>query len=228
VQSLRHSAARTGLVTSPAAGIDPAGVGGALECAFLNGYQARWQVAADQLGMGYAQGKTLFWKRAFLDAAGGPAVLGNAIAEDAASTKLVGAAGLRVHLARRPFPQPVGRRSITTVWKRQLRWSIIRRVAFPGLFLAEPLTSGAVPLLLFALGVVAGGLPASLIIAFAALWYGAEWGLLRVAGWPAGAGIIAASLMRDAMIPLLWALAWTRRSFDWQGSAVGATRKDGG
>jgi len=220
--------ADTGLVTSPAAGVDPAGFGGALECAFLNGYQARWQVAADQLGLGYAQGKTLFWNRAFLDAAGGPAVLGNAIAEDAASTRLVRAAGLRVHLARRPFAQPVGRRSVATVWKRQLRWAIIRRVAFPGLFLAEPLTSAAVPILLFALGTVAGGLPAGLIITFAVLWYGAEWGLVRMAGWPAGAGIIAASLMRDAMIPLLWGVAWTRRSFDWQGNAVGRARKHGG
>ena len=225
-QLLSRWDAGTGLVTSPAAGVDPAGFGAALECAFLNGYQARWQVAADQLGLGYAQGKTLFWKRAFLDAAGGPAVLGDAIAEDAASTRLVRAAGLKVRLAHRPFAQPVGRRSVATVWKRQLRWAIIRRVTFPGLFLAEPLTSAAVPLLLFALGAVAGGLPASLIITFAALWYGAEWRLLRIAGWPAGAEIIAASLMRDAMIPLLWGVAWTRRSFDWQGNAVGAARKD--
>lgn len=218
---------QTGLVTSPAAGVDPQGFGAALECAFLNGYQARWQMAADQAGLGYAQGKTLFWKRAFLEAAGGPAVLGDSIAEDAASTKLVRAAGLKVHLAHRPFPQPVGHRSVATVWKRQLRWAIIRRVAFPGLFLAEPLTSAAVPLAFFAIGAAAGGLPMGLVIAYPALWYGAEWCLVRLAGWPAGLRIITASLLRDAMIPLLWGLAWTRRSFDWQGNAVGTTGKDG-
>lgn len=219
--------AHTGLVTSPAAGVDPQGFGAALECAFLNGYQARWQTAADQLGLGYAQGKTLFWKRSFLEAAGGPAVIGDAIAEDAAATKLVRGAGLKVQLARRPFAQPVGHRAVSSVWQRQLRWAIIRRVAFPGLFIAEPLTSAAVPLALFALGAVAGGVPLSLIVAYPALWYGAEWRLVRGAGWPAGREIVAASLLRDVMIPALWAVAWTRSSFDWQGNAVGASRKAG-
>lgn len=219
--------AHTGLVTSPAAGVDPQGFGAALECAFLNGYQARWQTAADQVGLGYAQGKTLFWKRDFLEAAGGPGPLGDSIAEDAASTKLVRSAGLKIHLARRPFLQPVGRRTVATVWKRQLRWAIIRRVAFPGLFLAEPLSTAIVPLLLFALGVAAGGLPAWLVIAYPALWYGAEWLLVRLAGWPAGAEIIAASALRDAMILVLWLLAWTRSSFDWQGNSIGAPGKDG-
>jgi ceramide glucosyltransferase len=226
-QLLSRWDAQTGLVTSPAAGIDPQGFGAALECAFLNGYQARWQIAGDQIGLGYAQGKTLFWKRAFLDAAGGPAPLGDSIAEDAASTRLVRSAGLKVHLAHRPFAQPVGRRTVATVWKRQLRWAIIRRVAFPGLFLTEPLSTGAVPFLLFALGAAAGGLSAGLVVVYPVLWYGAEWWLVRLAGWPAGAQIVAASLLRDAMSPLLWALAWTRSSFDWQGNAVGTMGKDG-
>ncbi len=217
----------TGLVTSPAAGVEPQGFGATLECAFLNGYQARWQIAADQVGLGYAQGKTLFWKRSFLDKAGGPAVLGGSIAEDAASTRLVRAAGLKIRLAHRPFPQPVGHRTVAKVWKRQLRWAIIRRVAFPGLFLAEPLTSAMVPLVLLALGAVTGGFPAWLVIGFPVLWYGAEWGLVCLANWPAGAKIIAVSVLRDAMIPVLWTLAWTRSSFDWQGNTVGQTGKEG-
>lgn len=211
-----------GLVSSPAVGVDPGNFGGALECAFLNGHQAAWQIAADQLGIGFAQGKSLFWNRAFLDAAGGPAVLGNDIAEDAASTKLVRRAGLRVRLARRPFPQPVGRRGVRAVWKRQLRWSIIRRVDFPLLFVAEPLTSAALPTVLFALGAMALGLSQWFTLLFVALWYGAEMGLTRAAGWPSGAQAFAAGLLRDAMAPALWALAWTRSSFDWQGNAVGA------
>jgi len=225
-QMLGRWDAQTGLVSSPAAGVDPQGFGGALECAFLNGYQARWQIAGDQVGLGYAQGKTLFWNRAFLETAGGPAVLGHSIAEDAQSTKLVRAAGLKVRLTRQPFAQPVGARRVATVWNRQLRWAIIRRVAFPGLFLGEPLTSGAVPLLLFAAGAVASDLPLALIFGYVALWYGAEWALTLLAGWPAGIRIVAASLLRDAMIPVLWALAWTRNSFDWQGHEVGATEKD--
>jgi ceramide glucosyltransferase len=212
--------ARTGLVSSPAAGIDPQDFGGALECVFLNGYQARWQIAADLVADGYAQGKTLFWRRRFLDDMGGPAVLGNSIAEDAAATRLVRAAGLKVRLALRPFAQPVGRRMVATVWRRQLRWAIIRRMSFPGLFLAEPLTGAVLPLALFVAGTAISGLSWWLVLAFGSLWYGAEWVLSRAADWPMGAQIVAASLLRDAMIPALWAMAWTRSSFDWQGNAV--------
>ena len=62
----------TGLVSSPPAGTRPEGFWAALEAAFLNTYQARWQLAADQIGLGFAQGKNLFWRRDILDDAGGP------------------------------------------------------------------------------------------------------------------------------------------------------------
>ena len=72
----------TGLVSSPPAGVRPEGFWAELECAFLDTYQARWQLVADQIGNGFAQGKTLFWRRDILDAAGGPAALGAEMAED--------------------------------------------------------------------------------------------------------------------------------------------------
>lgn len=219
-QLLARWNADTGLVSSPAAGIAPDGWGGALECAFLNSYQARWQLAADQLGMGYAQGKTLFWKRGFLADAGGPEVLAAEIAEDAAATKLVRKAGLKVRLVRRPFAQPVGRRHWQAVWQRQLRWAIIRRMGFPTIFLAEPLTGAALPLVAFSAATLGLGWPAGLIAIYAALWYGAEWALMRVAGWPAGAQNMAATVLRDAMIPALWLAAWRKSSFEWQGNQL--------
>ena len=36
----------------------------------LNAYQARWQYFADFLGLGFAQGKTLFWRKSDLESAG--------------------------------------------------------------------------------------------------------------------------------------------------------------
>jgi ceramide glucosyltransferase len=213
--------AQTGLVSSPAAGTAPDGWGGALECAFLDSYQARWQLAADQLGMGYGQGKTLFWQRSFLTDAGGPEVLAAEIAEDAAATKLVRKAGLKVRLTQRPFVQPVGRRPWQAVWGRQLRWAIIRRMGFPMLFLAEPLTGAALPLAAFAAATLGLGWPAGLIAIYAALWYGAEWALIRVAGWPGGVQNLAATVLRDAMIPALWLAAWRKSSFQWQGNQLG-------
>jgi ceramide glucosyltransferase len=82
----------TGLVCSPPAGCRPEGFWANLECAFLNTYEARAQYFADTLGIGFAQGKTMLWRRDDLEAAGGIAALGREIAEDAASTKIVRAA----------------------------------------------------------------------------------------------------------------------------------------
>ena len=60
----------TGCVAAPPAGTSPAGFGGHLECAFLNTFEARWQYAVDTLGNGFAQGKTLFYRKADLDRTG--------------------------------------------------------------------------------------------------------------------------------------------------------------
>lgn len=206
-----------GLVSSPPVGLWPEGWGGALECAFLNGNQARLQLAADEMGQGYAQGKTLMWHRATLEDAGGLAALGRWLAEDAAATKLVRGMGRRVRLAPRPFGQPIGRRSLRAVWDRQLRWSRVRRDAFPGLFLAEIANGAVAPA---ALALMAGG-PA-LALAGLVLWYGAEAALVRRAGWPMGWRDLAALPLRDLMLPVLWLATFARRGITWRGTAMAA------
>ena len=47
-----------------------------IECAFLNTYQARWQYSAEALGFGFAQGKTMLWRRDILETGGGIEALG--------------------------------------------------------------------------------------------------------------------------------------------------------
>ena len=59
--------------------------------------------------------------------AGGVRALAAELAEDAASTKIVRAAGLRVRLVDNPFQQPLGRRTLKEVWRRQTRWARLRR-----------------------------------------------------------------------------------------------------
>ncbi|HPD90963.1 MAG: glycosyltransferase [Rhodobacter sp.] len=205
----------TGLVSSPAVGIRPQGWGGHLECAVLNGNQARWQLAADSLGDGFAQGKTLFFNRPLLERAGGLRALGRLIAEDAAATHVVRGLGLKVRLTPMPFAQPVGRRSLRQVWDRQLRWSRVRRDGFPGLFALEGLNS-ALPLAL----VLAGLGNLGVALAFLALWYAAEWHLTRRAGWPATWRDALALPLRDAMLPALWLATWRRRGFTWRGTPM--------
>ncbi len=210
----------TGLVSSPPIGERAEGFWGAVEVAFLNGNQARLQLAADSCGMGYAQGKTLFWKRDLLDQAGGPAVLGRELAEDVASTKLVRTAGLKVRLTPRPFPQPIGRRTAQAIWGRQLRWARVRWQGFPHIFLMEPLNGPAVPFALVGASALTGGIPALAAAAFPLLWYLPEFLLARAAGWPTRPRDFVAWALRDMMIPALWVATFARPGFEWRGTQM--------
>jgi ceramide glucosyltransferase len=168
-------------VTSPPIGTEAQGVWGEVEAAFLNGNQARLQLLADELDIGFAQGKTLMWSRDFLDQHGGLRALGRNLAEDVAATKLVRAAGRRVRLSHMPFAQPIGRRSFRAVWGRQLRWSKVRRDGFPLLFLIEPFNGALLPIV--AAAFLGGPLAAALV---AVAFYGAEALLCLRMGWPLG------------------------------------------
>jgi len=99
----------TGMVSAPPIGSHPHGFWAQLECAFLNTYQARWQYTADTLGLGFAQGKTLFYRRSDIERAGGLRMLAAEAAEDAASTKIVRASGAPRAAGRRAVPTAAGR-----------------------------------------------------------------------------------------------------------------------
>ncbi len=179
--------ADTGIVCAPPIGVRPETFAAEIECAFLNTYQARWQYAAETLGFGFAQGKTMLWRRDVLEAGGGVEALGAEIAEDAAATKLVHRAGLRAHLVSHPFQQPLGARRWRDVWARQVRWARLRRATFPLYFAPELVTTSLFTLIAAAIAAPECGLDAPLAVVLAALvWYGAEAALALVAGWPLG------------------------------------------
>ena len=210
----------TGLVTSPPIGIRPEGLWAAVECAVLNGYQARWQLAGDQLSRGFAQGKVLFWRRDILDAAGGPSALGGELAEDVAATKIVRRSGLRVSLVKSPFPQPIYQRTFSEVWLRQVRWARVRRAGFPWLFALEIFTGGFLPLAAAALFVALHTVPVLAFVALTAFWYGLELAVAASAGWPALAMSIPIRILRDTLIPAVWLAAFGSRGFVWRSTRV--------
>ena len=213
--------ADTGLVASPPIGSRPRGVWAELECAFLNTYQARWQYLADTFGRGFAQGKTMLWRRVDLESAGGIEALGQEVAEDAAATKIVRAAGLKVRLIDRPLAQPLGYRSAAEVWNRQLRWARLRRASFFIYFLPEALSGGMLPTI--AVGVLANafGLPVLLSAGtFGACWYGAEMALAAAAGWHVPLLYPLYGLMRDTALPALFVGALHGNAFVWRGKAM--------
>jgi ceramide glucosyltransferase len=211
----------TGLVCSTPLGARPDGFWADVECAFLNTLQARWQYAGECVGLGFAQGKSMLWQRAFLNAQGGIQALAAEIAEDAAATKLVRKAGQHVHLVDAPFEQPLGRRTAREVWDRQLRWARLRRVTFPAFFAPEILSGGTVPLVagLGAAALADASLPL-VAAALLVLWYGAEAALAASKGWYLSWRLIAACILRDAVIPALWICAWAAGNTVWRGNAM--------
>ncbi|MBP1848753.1 glycosyltransferase [Rhizobium halophytocola] len=211
---------RTGMVCSPPVGSAPDGFAAEIECAWLNSYQARWQLVADEIGLGFAQGKTMMLPRALLDRHGGIARLADEVAEDAAATKIVRGDGLSVRLVTRPFAQPLGAREWLSVWRRQLRWARLRRASFPLFFLPELFVGGALPLIAAFLLAMTGSWPPLSAVGYAGLWYGAELVLIASYGWPLSWRTPAALILRDLALPALWISAWFGNGFEWRGNRM--------
>jgi ceramide glucosyltransferase len=210
----------SGIVCSPPIGERPENFAAHIECAFLNTYQARWQYAGECVGFGFAQGKTMLYRRDVIEAGGGIEALGAEIAEDAASTKLIRRQGLHAHLIDRPFAQPIGPRRLRAVWMRQLRWSRLRRTTFPVCFTSEIITSSVFTLLAAAIAAPEFHLAASSAVLLAALvWYSSEAALAIVAGWPLGRWTPIAWLVRDLVLPWLWVQGWAGGQVEWRGAA---------
>lgn len=217
----------TGLVCSTPAGSRPFCFGAEVECAYLNPFQARWQYAAEALGLGFAQGKSMLWNKPFLDANGGIAALGAEIAEDAAATKLVRRAGKHVHLVGQPFEQPLGARRLRDVLQRQFRWARLRRVTFLPFFLPEILAGPLVAAVLAAVAAPGFGLPFWLgPLAVLAVWYAGEIGLSAGVGWFLSWRTPLALLVRDLTFPLVWAYSIVAGEVSWRGNSM-KIRTDG-
>ncbi len=212
----------TGLVCSMPIGARPGNFWAAVECAFLNTFEARWQYFSESLGFGFAQGKSMLCHRGVVDRAGGLlAALGGEVAEDAAFTKVIRDAGLRVHLVDAPFLQPLGMRSFGQVWARQRRWATLRRTTFPLMFVPEILTGSAFPILAGAAAAWLDGASVTVAVALlAAIWFGTEAVLARAAGWYLAPRLLAALVIRDLLLPVLWVQAWLRDDFVWRGNAM--------
>ncbi len=217
--------ADTGLVASPPIGSRPLGFWGQIECAFLNTYQARWQYIVDSFNKGFAQGKTMLWRRADLERAGGIQALGREVAEDAAATKIVRGAGLTVRLVDRPLAQPLGRRKASEVWDRQLRWARLRRASFFMYFLPELLSGGVLPMISAAIVADARGWPLLPgIICFMLFWYGSEMVLAAASDWHVSPLHPLYGLIRDLMLPALFIGALRGNDFVWRGNPMQVER----
>jgi ceramide glucosyltransferase len=214
-----------GLVASPPIGTRPHGFWAEIECAFLNTYQARWQYLVDSFGRGFAQGKTMLWRRADLEQSGGIEALAKEVAEDAAATKIVRGLGLKVRLIDRPLAQPLGQRTAAEVWNRQLRWARLRRASFFIYFVPEIFSGGVLPMIAMAILAYEFGWPVALCtIAFGAVWYGAEMLLSAAADWHTPLLYPLYGLSRDLLLPVLFVAALKGNEFVWRGNEMQVER----
>jgi ceramide glucosyltransferase len=211
----------SGCVVSVPIASRPANFWAELECAFLNTFEARWEYVSDTFGLGFAQGKNMLFRRDILDAIGGVRALGEEVAEDAATTKLVRGLGKSVHVMDSPFEQPLAKRGAGEVWVRQVRWARLRRITFPALYAPELLTGCFFPLVAGAYAAAALGENVGLVcLLLLAIWFGAEAALARCAAWHLSWRMPAAMLIRDLMLPPLWVAAWLSDEVKWRGSTV--------
>jgi ceramide glucosyltransferase len=212
---------QTGLVCSMPQGSHPQNLWAELEIAFLNTYQSRWQYAADGVGTGFAQGKNMLWRRDVLEGGGGIRALAAEIAEDAASTKVVRRAGLKINLVDSPFQQPLGRRTLYDIWHRQIRWARMRRKTFPAYYLPEILAGCATPALVGAYAAVLIGWNAPLTAGLVLLsLYCAEVILAFANKWYFSWRLPFLFLLRDLMLPVVYVDAWLVNDFTWRGNAM--------
>lgn len=202
-------------------GLYPNNLAAEVECAFLNTFYTRWQLAGDQLGAGFAHGKVLMFRRSFVERCGGFTCLQLELAEDSATTKLARQAGKAVRLTRRPVDLPLGRRRFRDVWDRHRRWAQYRRQAFPLLFTAEAFTSPMAPA---AAGVLAAAAFHWPILATGGIiivgCYGIEAALARAVKWPYGSRSLPACLIRDLMLLAIWPLTLLQTRYVWRGAVV--------
>jgi ceramide glucosyltransferase len=226
-QMLVRFTPKVGLVCSPPLGVMPQGFGAEMEVAFLNSFQARWQFCADAVGAGFAQGKSMMWRREIVEAAGGIAALASEIAEDAAATKLVRSAGMTVALVDRPFGQPLGPRRLRAVYQRQTRWARLRRASFPAMYAPEILAGILLPMLAGAYAARDFGFEpwtaAGLVVAAFVI---PEIIVNKILRWPTRLFTPLIFIARDLLFAVVWIDGWLGDDFEWLGNSMSVRESD--
>jgi ceramide glucosyltransferase len=227
---------KVGLVLALKAGERPENFAAEMECAYLNGHQARFLLAADRLGMPVASGGVTILTRDVLERIGGHQGFLNYIADDYSVVRTVrDRVGRTTWLANVMPRLPLGGRRWSDIWRRQVRWGSTRLnlpTEVKALVLLEPaigwLASGlAGSAALIACDVGAGTLALALA-AHTIAWFAAEAWFVRGYRLPFGPRAWAAALVREALVPVLAAQAWHgRHRINWRGTNLAAGWRPG-
>ncbi len=211
----------TAMSVSMPIGSRPGNFWAIVECAILNTFQARWQYGAEAIGIGFAQGKNMMWKKEILDRAGGISALASEIAEDAASTKVIRAQNLDIHLVDMPFEQPLGTRMAREVYDRHARWARLRRATFPLYFVPEFMNGSFIAAVTGAFAAIEYGYnPLAVAILIVASLHIGEIILAKICGFFVDWRMPFALIVRDIMLPVMFIDALLIDEYVWHGEKI--------
>ena len=192
-----------------------------VEAAIINNAHARMLYLASALGQGHGVGKIMLFRRSDFERAGGFSAIDHTVGEDNAMAKAMERIGKKAVFSHRPVRQILGRRSFLDVYRRQMRWSVIRRKEELLSFLAEPICQALPALVAAGLAApVAEVAPTTAIAATLGLWLGAETLLSIAKGWQLSMAAPLALLVREALVMAVWANAWITEEVVWANGRV--------
>lgn len=220
-----HLVPGTGLAVAVQIAVEPASFAAEIECAFINGYQGRLFLAASSLDGGFGIGKAMLFRRSDFQRTGGIPAIAGSVLEDHAISKALRRCGLKTVIAAGVAVQALGVRRWSEVWNRQFRWMVCRRHEEPIAFVFEPfiglvaaslLAGGAAPIVGIAAWLAAAGT--------AAFWFATEGAFLAAKGWGLRPASPAAWLLRELLVPVMWARALTTSTVRWGDLALDVRR----
>jgi len=212
---LKNFVPGVGLVVAVPVAVRAESVGGWIEASIINAH-ARLLLSASTLGLGFGIGKIMALRRSDLERAGGVAAMSQNLAEDTAISMAFARIGLKTVFAHETVDQEIGFRYLADVYRRQARWSVIRRtnelISYP----LEPVASPLPAALAAALAAPLAGLSA--FTAFAAtlgLWFVTETVFAALKGWEISIWSLPAFLGREVLALAAWLRGWTTHQVTW-------------
>lgn len=215
-----------GLVLALKAAEAPANFAAELERAYICGHQARFLLMADRLGLAVASGGITLLSNDTLQRIGNWRGFNRWIADDYSVTRSVRELGMTTRLGDVMPKLPLGRRDLTTVWRRQVRWARTRlRLPVWPIVLWEPAVGGLVAAAAAAACMAALGWAPCLVVlgllAHAAGWLAGEKWFMAGRALRFGPRAAVAALAREILAPVLIVSALSSRTIDWRGTDLG-------
>lgn len=235
LDELRRAAAPlsagAGLVLALKAAEAPETFAAEIERAYIDGHQARFLFAADRLGLAVASGGVTLMTRDTLQRIGNWRGFNRWIADDYSVVRSVRGLGLSTRLGEVMPRLPLGERSWSTVWRRQVRWARTRlRLPVWPLVLWEPAIGWAATGAAGAAALICSGANPLLVVAALVLhtasWLLAEKWFMAGRGLAFGMRAAVAALVREALAPALIVTALWGRTIYWRGTDLGGQWRD--